>query len=143
MPTAMRSIHKPLMMHELLSAVEAAVSAAKPVAAGDSCGLQPISNQALIVYHKPVTMHERGHCSRGCLLANAFGVSAASCSSASSAWAVQLRVDFADCKTSLSHHGRQISESESEAQASNRRKPKPTQKKQQQASAAKAAPKKK
>ena len=25
-------------------------------------------------------------------------------------------VDFADCKTSLSHHGRQISESESEAQ---------------------------
>ncbi len=33
------------------------------------------------------------------------------------AWAVQLRVDFADCKTSLSHHGRQISESESEAQA--------------------------
>jgi hypothetical protein len=32
------------------------------------------------------------------------------------AWAVQLRVDFADCKTSLSHHGRQISESESEAQ---------------------------
>jgi hypothetical protein len=32
------------------------------------------------------------------------------------AWAVQLCVDFADCKTSLSHHGRQISESESEAQ---------------------------
>ena len=32
------------------------------------------------------------------------------------AWAVQLHVDFADCKTSLSHHGRQISESESEAQ---------------------------
>ena len=30
------------------------------------------------------------------------------------AWAVQLRVDFADCKTSLTHHGRQISESESE-----------------------------
>jgi len=27
-----------------------------------------------------------------------------------------LHVDFADCKTSLSHHGRQISESESEAQ---------------------------
>ena len=33
------------------------------------------------------------------------------------AWAVLLHVDFADCKTSLSHHGRQISESESEAQA--------------------------
>ena len=32
------------------------------------------------------------------------------------AWAVLLHVDFADCKTSLSHHGRQISESESEAQ---------------------------
>src|SRR5437773_6914584 len=32
------------------------------------------------------------------------------------AWAVQRHVDFADCKTSLSHHGRQISESESEAQ---------------------------
>jgi hypothetical protein len=32
------------------------------------------------------------------------------------AWAVQLHVDFADCKTSLSHHGRQISEGESEAQ---------------------------
>ena len=32
------------------------------------------------------------------------------------AWAVQLRVDFADCKRSLAHHGRQISESESEAQ---------------------------
>ena len=32
------------------------------------------------------------------------------------AWAVQLHVDFADCKTSLSDHGRQISESESEAQ---------------------------
>jgi hypothetical protein len=31
------------------------------------------------------------------------------------AWAVLL-VDFADRKTSLSHHGRQISESESEAQ---------------------------
>ena len=29
---------------------------------------------------------------------------------------VQGHVDFADCKTSLSHHGRQISESESEAQ---------------------------
>src|SRR6266516_4141377 len=32
------------------------------------------------------------------------------------AWAVQRHVDFTDCKTSLSHHGRQISESESEAQ---------------------------
>ena len=32
------------------------------------------------------------------------------------AWAVLLYVDFADCKTSLSYHGRQISESESEAQ---------------------------
>ena len=32
------------------------------------------------------------------------------------AWSVQVHVDFADCKTSLSHHGRQISESESEAQ---------------------------
>jgi hypothetical protein len=32
------------------------------------------------------------------------------------AWAVLLHVDFADCKTSLSYHGRQISESESEAQ---------------------------
>src|SRR5439155_14159866 len=32
------------------------------------------------------------------------------------AWAVQHHVDFTDCKTSLSHHGRQISESESEAQ---------------------------
>ncbi len=30
--------------------------------------------------------------------------------------AVQRHVDFTDCKTSLSHHGRQISESESEAQ---------------------------
>jgi hypothetical protein len=30
--------------------------------------------------------------------------------------AVQRHVDFADCKTSLSHHGRQISESQSEAQ---------------------------
>jgi len=34
----------------------------------------------------------------------------------SSSLAVLLHVDFADCKTSLSHHGRQISESESEAQ---------------------------
>src|SRR5438309_8262931 len=32
------------------------------------------------------------------------------------AWAIQRHVDFTDCKTSLSHHGRQISESESEAQ---------------------------
>ena len=32
------------------------------------------------------------------------------------AWAVQVHVDFADCKTSLSHHGRQISESEPKAQ---------------------------
>src|SRR5437667_4401475 len=32
------------------------------------------------------------------------------------AWAVQRHVDFTDCKTSLSHHGRQISESESIAQ---------------------------
>jgi hypothetical protein len=31
-------------------------------------------------------------------------------------WTFQLHVDFADCKASLSHHGRQISESESEAQ---------------------------
>src|SRR5437016_5106143 len=32
------------------------------------------------------------------------------------AWAIQRHVDFTDCKTSLSHHGRQISESESEEQ---------------------------
>ena len=32
------------------------------------------------------------------------------------AWTVQRHVDFTDCRTSLSHHGRQISESESEAQ---------------------------
>src|SRR5260370_39298396 len=32
------------------------------------------------------------------------------------AWAVQRLIDFTECKPSLSHHGRQISESESEAQ---------------------------
>ena len=32
------------------------------------------------------------------------------------AWAVRRHVDLTDYKTSLSHHGRQISESESEAQ---------------------------
>lgn len=43
-------------------------------------------------------------------------VSAASCTPPPQPGAVQLHVDFADRKTSLSHHGRQISESEPEAQ---------------------------
>ena len=40
-------------------------------------GFVAVLLQRSIMYHKPLMMHEFNNCNHGCLLANAFGVSAA------------------------------------------------------------------